>query len=68
MGFSLVAESKGYCLVLMHGRLVSVPPLVAELLWSMWALVVVAPRLQGAGSMAVARRLNYFVASGIFPD
>jgi len=32
MGFSLVAESKGYCPVTVLGLLVAVAPLVAELL------------------------------------
>ena len=56
-GLSLVAESRDYFLVVVHGLLVGVASLVAEHgLWGMWA------------SVAGAFRLSCPKAYGIFLD
>ena len=56
MGFSLVVESRGYSLVLVHRLLIVVVTLVEHGFQGMSASVV------------VAHRLSYSEACGIFPD
>jgi len=54
-GFSLVAESRGYSLVL-HGLLTVVASLAAEL--GLWASVTVARGLSSCSSQALEHRLD----------
>ena len=66
-GFSLVAASRGYSLVVVLGLLIVVASLVGKL----WALgdvgsVVVVPRLKNTGSIVVVHRLSCSTAYGIF--
>ena len=56
MGFSLVAVSRGYSLLVVHRHLIAVASLVA------------APRLWSTGSVVMARRLSCSATCGIFPD
>ena len=56
VGFSLVAESRSYSLVVVHGLLCAVASLVAE------------HQLRSTGSAVVVHGLICSVASGIFPD
>ena len=56
MGFSLVAVSRGYSLVVAHWHLIAVASLVAAL------------RLWSTDSVVVAHRLSCSAACGIFPD
>ena len=56
MGFSLVAVSSGYSLLVVHRHLIAVASLVA------------APRLWSTGSVVMARRLSCSASCGIFPD
>ena len=64
-GFSLVAASRGYSPGVMRGLFTAVASLVAEHgLQGPRASVVVAPRLQSTGSIAVAHGLSCFMASG----
>ena len=51
-GFSLVAASGGYSLVVVHGLLISVASLVVE------ACRIAACGLSGCSSLALERRLN----------
>jgi len=55
-GFSLVATSRGYSLVAVHGLLIAAASLIAE------------RRLQGTGSRAVALELSCSAACEILPD
>ena len=61
---SLVAASRGYSLVAVHGLLIAVASLVAELR----LLACRFQQLQHAGSAAVAHGLSCFTACGIFLD
>ena len=68
MGFSLVAESRGYSLVTSTGF---------SLLWLLWlpssgsrhvGSLVASPRLQSTGSVVMAHRHSCSTVCGIFPD
>ena len=56
MGFSLVAQSRDYSPVAVHGLLSVVASAVAE------------HRLYSTGSIVVVHRFSYSMACGIFPD
>ena len=60
MCFSLVAEIKGYYLVVMHRFLIAMASLVAEHgLQGVWASVLVAYGISSCGSQALVHRLNF---------
>ena len=42
-GFSLVVESRGYSVVVVHGLLIVVTSLVEHMLYGVWASVVLVP-------------------------
>ena len=71
--FFLVAESRGYSPVAVHGLLITVASLAAEhgahgfSSYSTW-LTAVVPGLQSTGSVVVAHRPSGPKACGIFPD
>ena len=58
LGFSLVAESGGYSLVVVCGPLIVVASLVEHRHRGAWASVVAFLRLSSCGSQALAHRLN----------
>ena len=67
--FSLVVESGGYSLDVVHGFLIGEASLVMEhRLWDMQVSVVVTPSLKSTGSIAVAHGLSCSLACGIFLD
>ena len=65
--FSSCGE-QGLLFIEVYGLLIVVASLVAEYGLRAQASVVVVPRLQSTGSIAVMHGLNCFAASGIFPD
>ena len=69
VGFSLVAASGGYFLVVARGLLTGVAsPIENHRFWGMRASVVAAPGPQSTGPTAVARRPSCTMACRIFPD
>ena len=67
--FSLVVESGGYSLDVVHGFLIGEASLVMEhRLWDMQVSVVVTAGLKSTGSIAVAHGLSCSLACGIFLD
>ena len=61
-GFSLVARSRGYSLVLEFGLLIVLASLFAEhRLYTAWASAVAACGLSSCGSRALEHRLNSLV-------
>ena len=68
-GFSLVVESGGYSLAVMHKLLTALTSLLAaHRLQSTHASVVVAPGFWSTGSVVVAHGHSCPTASGILPD
>ena len=65
--FSSCGE-QGPLFIEVYGLLIVVASLVAEYGLRAQASVVVVPRLQNTGSIAVMHGLSCFAASGIFPD
>ena len=69
MGFSLVASSRSYSLVVVCGLLIAVASLVAEhRLYDERASVVAAPGLQSTGLAVMLHGLSCLAAWGLFPD
>ena len=67
--FSLVVESGGYSLDVVHGFLIGEASLVMEhRLWDMQVSVVVTAGLKSTGSIPVAHGLSCSLACGIFLD
>ena len=67
-GFSLAVVSGGPSLVVAHGLLIAVAPLVGEhRLWGVWASVVAPHGLWSTDSAVVAHGLGCSVACGIVP-
>ena len=58
MGFSLVAASRGYSLVAVHGLLTAVACPCGARLWGIQASVVAACGLSSCGSQALEQSLN----------
>ena len=68
-GFPLVAGSRVYSPLVVHGLLfVVTSPVVEHGLWDTWAFVAVAPRLQSTGSIVVAHRLSCCPTWEVLPD